>query len=409
MRGIFLKIFFDSPEKNCSIIFSMYLISMTKKNQLRRYFIIVERIFPWFNIRPRSFPNRNCSWRTASKFSSLWFCFGLWSASKILRIQFQPIFFELNFWVFLLVVVQIRDQFVEAMRNSDPRVSLVSAPRHNSDLTSMFTVQTTGCNFQYGPNFGVSLDPAFPLWCCFFSWKSVFTTSHCTKLWEISSVFRNEICPNSTTFRNLASLQNLLNLSCRDNFSIRSPYCSNNRSLWTKVITIQRHFCRDHAWHEWRTWLPSHKGLPRSIVKGFTFFTHFCDCSVKTELIHRNNYSKNIVNRFQIGTIVYRQFSMAFPSESTSKQWNRRTENWTSAFCEFQHHSFRHIVPFSLWTIFFDRVPLLFGTKTNKWPMVMTKLSIFNTIQGKNVSQQNRDKWWNLLQGRRRTYRPLLQ
>ena len=38
-------------------------------------------------------------------------------------------------------------------------------------------------------------------------------------------------CPISTTFRNPASIQNLLNLSCCDSFSIRSPYCCNRRSL----------------------------------------------------------------------------------------------------------------------------------------------------------------------------------
>ena len=66
----------------------------------------------WFNIGPNSFSNWYCSCGTARMFSSLWFCFGLWSACKILRIQFQRIFFELHFWGFLLVVVQIRDQFV---------------------------------------------------------------------------------------------------------------------------------------------------------------------------------------------------------------------------------------------------------------------------------------------------------
>ena len=48
-------------------------------------------------------------------------------------------------------------------RNSDPRVSIVSIQRHNSDLNSMLTVQVTGWNFQYGPNFGVPLDPPFRL------------------------------------------------------------------------------------------------------------------------------------------------------------------------------------------------------------------------------------------------------
>ena len=33
--------------------------------------------------------------------------------------------------------------------------------------------------------------------------------------------------------------------------------------------------------------------------------------------------------------------------EPTSGQWACSTENWMSAFCEFQHHLFRHFVPFS--------------------------------------------------------------
>ena len=50
---------------------------------------------------------------------------------------------------------------------------------------------------------------------------------------------------------------------------------------------------------------------------GFVFFAHFCDCYVKTELIHRLNCAKNSLNRIQIGTIVYRQFSTAFAFELT--------------------------------------------------------------------------------------------
>ena len=76
--------------------------------------------------------------------------------------------------------------------------------------------------------------------------------------------------------------------------------------------------------------------VARSIVKSFVFFTHFCDCSVKTELICRDNYAKNSLNRFQIGCTVFRQFSISFAFELTSGQWGRRPENWTSAFSKFQ-------------------------------------------------------------------------
>ena len=101
-----------------------------------------------------------------------------------------------------------------------------------------------------------------------------------------------------------------------------------------------------------------HNKSLHSFVKGFILFTYLCDCSVKTELICRNGYAKNSLNCFLSGSKVNRQFSMFFASELTSGQWCRSTENWTSAFSEFQQHPFCNFVPDSLWTVFTDRVPL---------------------------------------------------
>ena len=67
---------------------------------------------------------------------------------------------------------------------------------------------------------------------------------------------------------------------------------------------------------------------------------------------------------------------MTFAFESTSGQWARSAENWTSAFCEFQHHLFRHIPQFSLWTIFVEST-IFFRTRTNEWPL--TNLPIRET------------------------------
>ena len=168
---------------------------MTKKiHYLLRYFIIGERIFPWFKISPSPPPNRNYSWWRAGRFSSLWFCFCLWSACKIFRIQFQRIFFELNFWNFCPNIVQIHHKPIWSMRNSDPGVSIVSVQRPNSDLNSIYRANNS-CNF-IRAHFCVPLDPSFWLWCFFFSSKSVFTTSYCMKLWEICSVFRPEVLSN---------------------------------------------------------------------------------------------------------------------------------------------------------------------------------------------------------------------
>ena len=77
-----------SLKMSCSI-FLMHKLWITKKMRYSlRYLIIGEKIFPWFNISPSPPPNRNYSWWRAGKFSSLWFCLGLWWACKIFRIQF---------------------------------------------------------------------------------------------------------------------------------------------------------------------------------------------------------------------------------------------------------------------------------------------------------------------------------
>ena len=70
----------------------------------------------------------------------------------------------------------------------------------------------------------------------------------------------------------------------------------------------------------------------------------------------------------------YQQFSVSFAFELTAGQWSRCTENWASAFSEFQQHLFRDMIPNSLWTILFHRISLLLGTWTNKWPLSYTKL-----------------------------------
>ena len=95
-------------------------------------------------------------------------------------------------------------------------------------------------------------------------------------------------------------------------------------------------------------------------MKRFIFFTHFCDCFVKTALIYRSNFSVDSCNRVQIGTTVYRQFSTVFHLELTSGQRTRDSKDWGSVFCEF------HFVPSILWTIITDRIPL-FLNKDQKW------------------------------------------
>ena len=56
------------------------------------------------------------------------------------------------------LVVQVRDQLVQAMRNSDPRVRSVLVFRLNSNFHSTFTLQVAGCDFQYRSNLSVPLE-----------------------------------------------------------------------------------------------------------------------------------------------------------------------------------------------------------------------------------------------------------
>ena len=83
--------------------------------------------------------------------------------AKASTFVFNANFFRLHLRGFLLVVVvffvdQVCDQLVQSMRNSDPRVRIVFVHRFNSDFHSIFTLKVTGCDFQYGSNFGVPVE-----------------------------------------------------------------------------------------------------------------------------------------------------------------------------------------------------------------------------------------------------------
>ena len=70
-----------------------------------------------------------------------------------------------------------------------------------------------------------------------FSWKSVFTTSHCITLCEISSV--HEILSN---FNNIQKFCIHIEFTyfCCDRFSIRSPYCCNKKVLYVGSLLSKR-------------------------------------------------------------------------------------------------------------------------------------------------------------------------
>ena len=85
------------------------------------------------------------------------------------------------------------------------------------------------------------------------------------------------------------------------------------------IIIIQRHVCLDHAWHEWGTWLSSHNGCPRSIMKEFHILHTFLHLLRKDWADLQKQLCKNSFYRFQIGTI-----SFAFELTWTMDLWHGR-------------------------------------------------------------------------------------
>ena len=106
-------------------------------------------------------------------------------------------------------------------------------------------------------------------------------------------------------------------------------------------------------------------------MAGITFFTHFCDCSVNTELIHRNNCAKNSFNRFRVGAIVYWQYSTAFALEHSLSLDNGLVDRNTG--CPLSLNliiiSSGNSVTFSLWIVFVIRIPLLVWSRSEEWPL----------------------------------------
>ena len=188
---------------------------------------------------------------------------------------------------------------------------------HNSHLNSMFTVQVTGCIFQHGSNFCVPSDPSFWLWCWFFSWKSAFTTGH---WWEFCSIFHHEILSDFNNIQKSCIHTNFTQSVLLCNFSIRSPYCCSRRAWFagssqSKRTSVLITLCTNEELD-----CPLTTGCPVLSWRD-SYSSHISrDCSVKTELVCRDNYAKNSFNRFQIGCIVYRQFSMSFAFQLTSGQ-----------------------------------------------------------------------------------------
>ena len=149
--------------------------------------------------------------------------------------------------------------------------------------------------------------------------------------------------------------------------SIGSPSIL-SKALYSGELSnhFNQHVCLDHD--EWGTRLPSDNGLPRSVVKGFTFFTHFCDCSVDTELIDRNNRAKNQFNGFCTSALVNGFLSSSSAFQFSSFQGAGGAKERMTAFGKVEHHSFSSFVPISVWLIRVSSAPFLLWSRSQKWP-----------------------------------------
>ena len=215
-------------------------------------------------------------------------------------IRFQRKIFELHLGGFLLVVVvvhvitQVYNQLVQAMRNSDPRVRIVSVYRFNSNFHSICTLWVAGCDFQYGPNFGVPSNPTCRVRWFFISWQRVLTTSTESVNCENSSVSSvMKYCPTSTFVRNPASVQILITRFCCDSLSSRSWHFCNRSSCEGSSVEGVGVFINELFGKKQWVRLSYHDSSPSSNMARFVFFTQIWDCSVNTELIHRSNCARN--------------------------------------------------------------------------------------------------------------------
>ena len=171
------------------------------------------RISSWLNVSPTSFTDRHSSCGWASRGRSSWLCFSLWSACKSKYIRFQRGLRGLLLVVVVLFVDQVRDQLIQSMRNSDPRVRIVFVYRFSSNFHSIFTLQVAGCDFSHGPNFGVPSNPTFRVSWFFISWQSVLTTCHWfCELWELFSVLCHEVLSDFNCFSGIVHQYKILSI-----------------------------------------------------------------------------------------------------------------------------------------------------------------------------------------------------
>ena len=192
-----------------------------------------------------------------------------------------------------------------------PKVLIQTKKGPNHTLEKVLTNETPGiylqvtfCDFQHGPNYSVSLESNLLVQMTF---HILAKCTHDKPLHlqivrnsSMSFIMRN--CPRSTVVKNPASVQNQITRHCCENLSTRSWYFCNRSSCARSSVQIM---CLHHTWHKRWVRLSQHNKSPYSQMEKFTFSTQIWDCSVKTELMNRNNCAKNSFNRSLVNAEVH--------------------------------------------------------------------------------------------------------
>ena len=119
------KIILDSPELNCSVVFSLYCLRVSKKTDyFLRDLVRRERGFSWFNDQSTFFHSSEwCS--VIQQFLSFVVCFCLGSGCHNSHTRLWRLFFRVDLQNFRVVVIWINHLFIWSMRNSGPRLRII--------------------------------------------------------------------------------------------------------------------------------------------------------------------------------------------------------------------------------------------------------------------------------------------
>ena len=113
----------------------------------------------------------------------------------------------------------------------------------DSNFNSVFELLKTGRDFQYKSNPHISLDPPFWLRSFVVSWKGVFTTSHCLKLLQFTSVSGHEILSNFNNTHKSCFLTKFTQFVSGESDSTLLNVLLSNDLVVSGIFIMNRNFC----------------------------------------------------------------------------------------------------------------------------------------------------------------------